>query len=83
MASRRVVGWATADLLRTELVADALRTAWRTRRPTRPVIFHSDRECQYASHELPSLPTQFKIRLSVGRTGQAGTTPSRNRSSPP
>ncbi|MGW6263702.1 DDE-type integrase/transposase/recombinase [Streptomyces sp. NPDC055085] len=43
IASRRVVGWATADHLRTELVADALRTACRTRRPTRPVIFHSDR----------------------------------------
>ncbi|WP_392676474.1 IS3 family transposase [Streptomyces sp. LN785] len=46
IASRRVVGWATADHLRTELVADALTVACRQRRPTHPVIFHSDRGCQ-------------------------------------
>ncbi|WP_146057126.1 MULTISPECIES: DDE-type integrase/transposase/recombinase [unclassified Streptomyces] len=49
IASRRVVGWATADHLRTDLVADALRAACRQRCPTRPVIFHSDRACQYTS----------------------------------
>ncbi|MFG3043570.1 DDE-type integrase/transposase/recombinase [Streptomyces sp. NPDC048241] len=46
IASRRVVGWSTADHLRTELVADALRSACCQRRPTRPVTFHSDRGCQ-------------------------------------
>ncbi|WP_138908792.1 IS3 family transposase [Streptomyces chryseus] len=46
IASRRVVGWATAGHLRTDLVADALKSACRRRRPTRPVIFHSDRGCQ-------------------------------------
>ncbi|MFF8867998.1 IS3 family transposase [Streptomyces sp. NPDC015139] len=70
IASRRVVGWATADHLRTELVADALRTACHTRRPSGPVIFHSDRGCQYTSRELATLATEFGIRLSVGRTGQ-------------
>ncbi|MFD9339076.1 IS3 family transposase [Streptomyces sp. NPDC060028] len=70
IASRRVVGWATADHLRTELVADALRTACRTRRPTGPVIFHSDRGCQYTIHELADLASEFSVRLSVGRTGQ-------------
>ncbi|MYV67014.1 IS3 family transposase [Streptomyces sp. SID2131] len=70
IASRRVVGWATADHLRTELVADALTTACRTRCPTGPVIFHSDRGCQYTSRELATLATDFGIRLSVGRTGQ-------------
>ncbi|MER6218885.1 IS3 family transposase [Streptomyces sp. NPDC048387] len=70
IASRRVVGWATADHLRTELVADALASACRTRRRTGPVIFHSDRGCQYTSNELATLAGQFGIRLSVGRTGQ-------------
>ena len=46
IASRRVVGWSTADHLRTELVADALTAACRERRPARTVIFHSDRGCQ-------------------------------------
>ena len=58
IASRRVVGWATADHLRTELVADALRAACRTRRPNGPVVFHSDRGCQggfnrWTQHRLP------------------------------
>ncbi|MFJ8589527.1 IS3 family transposase [Streptomyces sp. NPDC093595] len=70
IASRRVVGWATADHLRTELVADALTVACQTRRPAGSVIFHSDRGCQYTSRELASVTDKFRIRLSVGRTGQ-------------
>ncbi|MDX2946532.1 IS3 family transposase [Streptomyces caniscabiei] len=70
IASRRVVGWATADHLRTDLVADALTAACRQRRPTGPVIFHSDRGCQYTSHQLATLADQLVVRLSVGRTGQ-------------
>ena len=70
IASRRVVGWATADHLRTDLVADALTAACRQRRPTRPVIFHSDRGCQYTSQQFTSLARELGIQLSVGRTGQ-------------
>ena len=40
--SRRVVGWAMATHLRTELVLDALNMAVWQRRPRRPVIHHSD-----------------------------------------
>ncbi|WP_062346480.1 IS3 family transposase [Herbidospora yilanensis] len=70
IASRRVVGWATADHLRTELVSDALRQAWRNRRPRGPVIFHSDRGCQYGSAAYARLAERLGVRLSVGRTGQ-------------
>ncbi|MFD3536049.1 DDE-type integrase/transposase/recombinase [Streptomyces sp. NPDC058664] len=65
----RVVGWATADHLRTELVADALTAACRTRRPARPVIFHFDRGCQDTSREIATLAVDFNVCLSVGRTG--------------
>jgi transposase InsO family protein len=68
IASRRVVGWFTADHLRTELVADALRSACRRRRPTRLVIFHSDRG--YQPSQFATLATEFGVRLSVARTGQ-------------
>ncbi|MER6143083.1 DDE-type integrase/transposase/recombinase [Streptomyces sparsogenes] len=70
IASRRVVGWATADHLRTELVANALRAACHQRRPAGPVVFHSDRDCQCTSHEFALLAHELGIRLSVGRTGQ-------------
>jgi transposase InsO family protein len=46
IASRRVVGYALADHLRTELVSDALSNAVTARTPQPGVIFHSDRGCQ-------------------------------------
>ena len=46
LASRRVVGWALADHMRTELVEDALTMAFAHRAPEKGVIFHSDRGCQ-------------------------------------
>lgn len=70
IATRKVVGWATADHLRTGLVTDALRDAVRKQRPNAGTIFHSDRGCQYTSRELAGSAREFRIRLSVGRTGQ-------------
>ena len=49
IASRRVVGFALADHLRTELVADALANAVAARDPEPVVIFHSDRGCQHSA----------------------------------
>jgi hypothetical protein len=46
LASRRVVGWALADHMRTELVEDALKMAFDHRAPQEGVIFHSDRGSQ-------------------------------------
>ena len=68
--SRRVVGWATADHLRTDLVEDALRQAVTRRRPAAGVIFHADRGCQYTSTQLATAATDLGVRLSHGRTGQ-------------
>jgi putative transposase len=47
--SRRVVGWAMADHLRTELPLEALGMALGMRQPERGLVHHSDRGCQYAS----------------------------------
>ncbi|MFD4740398.1 DDE-type integrase/transposase/recombinase [Streptomyces virginiae] len=80
IASRRVVGWATTDHLRTELVADALAAACRSRRPVGPVIFHSDRGYQYISHSWQRSSTSG---CPSAAPVSAGTTPSRSRSSPP
>jgi transposase InsO family protein len=70
IASRRVVGWATADHLRTDLVEQALRNAVTGRRPDKGVIFHSDRGCQYTSGQYARAAGETGVRLSVGRKGQ-------------
>ncbi|GAA4528952.1 IS3 family transposase [Amycolatopsis samaneae] len=70
ISSRRVVGWATADNLRTDLIDQALRSAVTQRRPDPGVIFHSDRGCQYTSSQHARLAQQLNVRLSVGRTGE-------------
>jgi transposase InsO family protein len=70
IASRRIVGYALADHLRTELVSDALANAVAARNPGPGVVFHSDRGCQYSSAEFVSLASGYDVALSVGRTGQ-------------
>lgn len=69
LASRRVVGWATADHLRTDLVAEALADAVNRRRTAAGVVFHSDRGCQYTSTEYSNLARDLGVTLSVGRKG--------------
>jgi putative transposase len=70
LASRRVVGWALADHMRTELVEDALKMAFAHRAPEEGVIFHSDRGCQYTSGDFAELARANGVVLSVGRKGE-------------
>jgi transposase InsO family protein len=70
LASRRVVGWALADHMRTELVEDALTMAFEHRAPEEGVIFHSDRGCQYTSSDFAELARANGVVLSVGRKGE-------------
>jgi putative transposase len=70
IASRRVVGFALAEHLRTELVADALANAVAARDPVPGVIFHADRGCQYTSGDYATLAGDLGVTLSTGRTGQ-------------
>jgi transposase InsO family protein len=70
IASRRVVGFALADHLRTGLVSAALANAVAARNPAPGVIFHADRGCQYTSAEFAGLASDCAVTLSHGRTGQ-------------
>jgi putative transposase len=67
--SRRVVGWALADHLRTELASDALNMALTTRKPRPGLIHHSDRGGQYLSAVYLGQLATYGIRSSVGRPG--------------
>ncbi len=67
--SRRVVGWAMADHLRTELVLDALTLAVRHRQPAAGVIHHSDHGCQYTSLAFGQQMRAPGITPSMGSVG--------------
>lgn len=67
--SRKVVGFAIADHMRTSLVTDALHMAITHRHPPPGVIFHSDRGTQYTSKTFDEYCTARGVRRSVGRTG--------------
>ena len=67
--SRRLIGWAIADHMRTELITEALDMAIADRRPPAGVIFHSDRGSQYTSREFAEYCKKNHVRRSLGRTG--------------
>jgi transposase InsO family protein len=67
--SRKVIGWAMADHLRTELATSALQMALRTRRPKPGLIQHTDRGVQYTSTAYEHLLAAYQARQSVGRPG--------------
>lgn len=69
LCSRKVVGWATADHLRTELVAKALQMALRERTPSGPLLHHSDRGVQYACDDYQELLAKHEIEGSMSRRG--------------
>jgi putative transposase len=68
--SRRVIGWAIAENMRTDLVEQALQMAitLRGELPTN-VVFHTDRGTQYASAQITAFAAANGITRSMGRTG--------------
>lgn len=68
--SRRIVGWAMAAHLRTELVLQALEMAIQARSPQR-VIHHSDQGTQFTSLEFGRRCAQLNVRPSMGSVGDA------------
>jgi transposase InsO family protein len=67
--SRTVVGWATADHLRTELCLAALDDALARRDPGVGLVHHSDRGCQYTSFEYQKRLFDAQIASSMSRKG--------------
>lgn len=70
LGSRRVLGYAMANHMRTELVLDALNMAVAARGGhVHRIIFHCDRGSQYMSADFAKRIKTLKMRQSVGRTG--------------
>jgi transposase InsO family protein len=69
--SRRLAGWAVADHMRTDLIADALRDAASTRGSLAGAIFHADHGAQYTSRAYAQLCTQLGVVQSMGAVGSS------------
>jgi transposase InsO family protein len=68
--SRKLVGWAMADHMETDLVSDALTMALQHRRPAgQKLLHHSDRGVQYASDDYQHLLTRQGIAVSMSGRG--------------
>ncbi len=68
--SRRVVGWAMADHLRTELALGALRMALRARRPGAGLVHHTDRGGQYTAASYRAALATPGVTVSMSRAGE-------------
>lgn len=67
--SKKVMGWSTADHMRTELVETALKNAAATTLIEPGASFHIDRPSVYTSGDYRTLVKDLGLRSSMGRTG--------------
>lgn len=67
--SRRIIGWAFAHHLGTELVAAALAMALVHRQPPQGLVHHSDRGVQYASAAYGQRLKAHGLLASMSRKG--------------
>jgi putative transposase len=68
LATRKIVGWAMRDHMRTELSLAALMMAAQRQRPAEGLICHSDRGSQYASEAYGRQLIAMKAKPSMSRT---------------
>jgi putative transposase len=69
LCSRKIVGWALSSSLKTDLVKEALRQAWLSRRPGPGLLHHSDRGTQYASSAFQALLLNYRMTASMSGPG--------------
>lgn len=67
--SRKVVGWSMDENMKVSLVNDALSMAINTRKPSKGLIWHTDRGSQYASYSHRDLLNKHGIVQSMSRKG--------------
>lgn len=67
--SRKVVGMSIGERLETSLIERALNQALYHRKPSKGLIHHSDRGCQYTSEEFGEVAKRHGILLSMSGTG--------------
>lgn len=69
LASRRIVGWSTSDHIKSDLVCQALKSAYGQRKPPPGLILHTDRGSQYAGDPHRALIRDLRLVQSMSRMG--------------
>jgi transposase InsO family protein len=69
--SRRLVGWAIADHMRTDLVETALRRAHVIRGSIKGALMHTDRGSQYVSAQFAKCCNELGVLQSRARVGSS------------
>lgn len=69
LCTRKIVGYAFSDRIDTQLTLAALEMAYRRRKPSAGLIFHSDRGVQYAARAYREQLETYGIRQSMSRRG--------------
>ena len=69
LATRKIVGWAMRDHMRTELPLAAMMMAAQRQRPAPGLICHSDRGSQYAAGAYVDYLSAIRAVPSMSRTG--------------
>ena len=69
LPSKRIVGYAMADHMRTDLIIDCLNMAITHRKPAKGLIHHSDRGSQYTSYRFQHKLEAHGFQASFTGTG--------------
>ncbi len=69
LSTRKIVGWAMRDRMRTELTIAALTMAIQRQKPPPGLIHHSDRGSQYAAAGYRKVPGAAGMIQSMSRKG--------------
>jgi len=69
LCTREVVGWQLGERMTTELVLGALDDAYKTRKPSKRLLHHSDRGSQYTSVDYRNRLCKYRMRASMSRKG--------------
>jgi len=72
IVTREILGEATGERMKKELVIQAFLNAQARHKLPKGAIFHSDRGCQYTSQAFMDMLKQYGIRQSFSRVGMPG-----------
>ncbi|HDM8235679.1 TPA: IS3 family transposase [Vibrio campbellii] len=67
--SRRIVGWSLGTMMTVELITNALKMAFESRKPPKGVLIHSDRGVQYRAYKYQDFMRKHGGVPSMSRQG--------------